>query len=372
MKIVISAVNFTEGGPIEILRQAVDSIIKILPESEVIVLVNNINLKLNPCAKLIAYPQCKRSYLIRLLYEYFFFDRLSRLLKPNIWLSLHDISPRVVCGCQAVYMHNPLPFHSFSASDIWFSPFSFVLSKLYWLAYILNVNSNNHVIVQQQWMRQRLSRHIRYPSRIVVAHPGWDCQDKLLHKQNTERCKPDKCILFYPALPRFFKNFELIIAAASLLDSSINDRLEIRLTISGNENRYAKAIVNSAKHIHVIKFMGILSPSEVNRQYLLCDAVLFPSRLETWGLPLTEASVRNKTIVVSDLPYAYESLSLYHNATFLPPNDPSQWATIITSIVQGSLEGSTKFIRPEIGPFTPLEPFCQNWDHLWKKLLENS
>jgi len=372
MKIIISAVNFTEGGPIEILRQAIDSIIKISPRSEVIVMVNNINLKLNPEAKLIAYPQCKRSYSIRLLYEYFFFDSLSKLMRPNIWLSLHDISPRVVCTCQAVYMHNPLPFHSFSASDIWFSPFSFFLSKLYWLAYILNINSNRYVIVQQQWMRQRLSRYMKCPSRIVVAHPGWCYQEKVLNKQITERCKTGKCILFYPALPRFFKNFELIIAASKLLDSSINERLEIRLTISGNENRYAKSIANSAKNIQSIKFLGILSPSKVNHQYLHCDAVLFPSRLETWGLPLSEASAHNKSIVVSDLPYAYEALSHYNNATFLPPNDPSQWADIITRIVQESLEGARKFIRPQIASLTPEEPFCQNWDDLWRKLLEDS
>ena len=61
----------------------------------------------------------------------------------------------------------------------------------------------------------------------------------------------------------------------------------MHFTISGNENKYAKQLLDKYKGISEIKFLGLLSREQVFTIYQQCDALIFPSKLETWGLPIT-------------------------------------------------------------------------------------
>ena len=60
--------------------------------------------------KFVEFPKAKKSWLIRCWYEYYYFNKLSKQLKPYLWLSLHDMTPNVESERLAVYCHNPTPF----------------------------------------------------------------------------------------------------------------------------------------------------------------------------------------------------------------------------------------------------------------------
>jgi glycosyltransferase involved in cell wall biosynthesis len=89
--------------------------------------------------------------------------------------------------------------------------------------------------------------------------------------------------------------------------------------------------------------------------------VLFPSRLETWGLPLTEFSSTQKPIFAADLPYAYETLGGHHKAYFFNPTDATQLARMIGDFVKSNL--------PEPVPVPFIQPDFTSWEALFDHIF---
>ena len=65
-----------------------------------------------------------------------------------------------------------------------------------------------------------------------------------------------------------------------------------------------------------------------------CTALVFPSKLETWGLPITEAKLFDKPILVSDLPYAHETVGNYEKVSFFNPNNSVQLANLMEKMIK--------------------------------------
>jgi glycosyltransferase involved in cell wall biosynthesis len=97
-------------------------------------------------------------------------------------------------------------------------------------------------------------------------------------------------------------------------------------------------------------------------QYQSCDVVVFPSRLETWGLPITEAKALNKPLLVADLPYAHETVGNYSAVSFLQATDVQAWANAFVQIASGqhAFESHTCTL--------PEAPFAADWPQLWRLL----
>ena len=131
-KLVISAINLTEGGPLTVLNDCVAAAIELLEEHwDVVVLVNDRALVKMPGATIIEFPHSKHYWLLRLYYEWWHFRSLSKKLKPDLWLSLHDITPWVQARRQAVYCHNPAPFYQMTIREAWLEP-KFLLFNLFY------------------------------------------------------------------------------------------------------------------------------------------------------------------------------------------------------------------------------------------------
>jgi len=60
--------------------------------------------------------------------------------------------------------------------------------------------------------------------------------------------------------------------------------------------------------------------------------LVFPSYIETFGLPLIEASNFGLPILVSDLDYAREVIGSYKGVKFLDYKDPKIWAENIIDL----------------------------------------
>ncbi|RZL46281.1 MAG: glycosyltransferase family 1 protein, partial [Pedobacter sp.] len=84
-------------------------------------------------------------------------------------------------------------------------------------------------------------------------------------------------------------------------------------------------VYNNYKWCENIALLGYVGKEEIVRQFNSCRALLFPSRIETLGLPLLEAASLGKFIIASDLIYARETLSEYENVDFVDPKNPREW-----------------------------------------------
>ena len=127
--IVISAINFTEGGPLTVLYNLLDSFTLSAPKHyHIIVLINNRELLKDYRFEYIEFRNSKKSWFLRLYYEYIYFYFLSSRIKPYIWLSLHDITPFVNATYKLLYCHNPAPFYHARFNDLFVCPKFYLFS----------------------------------------------------------------------------------------------------------------------------------------------------------------------------------------------------------------------------------------------------
>lgn len=360
--IVISAVNLTEGGTLSILHDCLKSISQHIEETEykVIALVNSKKYEIKLAGiEYIEFPNSKKSYLLRFYYEYFYFFKWSKKIVPEYWISLHDMTPNVCAKHRYVYMHNPSPFYKVSFADLKNRMWKNILfSMFYKWAYRINVKKNEYLIVQQDWFRNEISKLCKFDkNKIIVAYPELEFVDMPVKNK-----KSGKTTFFYPAFPRPFKNIEVVCKAADILHKT-NPNFIVYFTIDGSENNYSASIVKKYEEKNCIKFIGRISRERVFELYDLCAALVFPSKLETWGLPISEFKRYRKKMILADMPYAHESASGAESVAFFDPNDEMELAEIMGAVIMGN--DGNYFAHCE--NLKIHEPYCSNWrELLWR------
>jgi len=362
--IVISAINFRDGGPLSILNDCLFYIDNNLATSyEIIALVHDKNiLNSTQNIKFIEFPLSVKSYIYRLYYEYIYFKKLSLELKPYLWFSLHDITPNVSSEIQAVYCHNPAPFYKINLNeaklDIKFTLFSWFYKYLY----KINILKNDFVIVQQEWMRNKFFEMYKV-KECIVSYPLIKIDT---YKHTNKESKNDKKIFFYPSFPRVFKNFEVICEAVQLLNEKDCQNFEVIITINGMENKYSDFLFEKYSNIQNIKFIGLQSRDKVFDIYATVDCLIFPSKLETWGLPISEFKEFKKPMLLADLAYAHEALGTYETVKYFTPSSAEELSTLMESFIKNNLIlGNNKVIEPE-------KPFTNSWKELFSVLLRGN
>jgi glycosyltransferase involved in cell wall biosynthesis len=359
-KFVISGINLVEGGPLTVFRECVDAAAQHLTEDwEVIVLAHDRSLIDATDVTVMEFPLSKRSWLLRLYYECWYFRRLAKELKPDFWLSLHDMTPFVGSCPQAVYCHNPAPFYRITSfREVWLEPTLLMFNLFYRYLYRIGIHRNQYVIVQQEWLRQEFKRLFNVQN-VVVAYPVVAVKPGAF---SVGKPPQGKYIFLYPALPRVFKNIQLVCEAVKILNVQGIADFEVRLTLDGSENRYAAYLIKQYAGTPNIAFMGRQTHHKMAEQYTNCDCVLFPSRLETWGLPISEAKLYGKPLLVAELPYAHETVGDYDKVSFVDPYSAAEWAKKMKLALTGGQVFSDAHVE------SPEAPFVRDWQTLLKLL----
>ena len=297
---------------------------------------------------LIAKPLSRKSWLIRIFYEYIWFWFWSLGRDVDCWVSLHDVTPNVKAARRAVYCHNPAPFYS-GASTWRYAPGFQVFRHLYEYFYRINLQKNDWVIVQQQWLKDAfVERFGCRPEKVVVARP---------EETGSIAFPPPSALggavktLVFPAYPRVFKNHKVLVEAMRRLGDV---PLKLIMTFSGGENAYARKVAASAAGLANVELGGFLSRDKLFQVYSDADAMLFPSKLETWGLPLSEFRLTGKPVFAADLPYARESLSGYTNVCYFNPDDAEGLARLLRAFSAGEF-------APKVYETVYAQPFAKGW-----------
>lgn len=361
--VVLSAVNLVEGGPLTVLLDAAAAFDR-HPEVRLTLLVHSKDLVapvVRDSTTIIGFPSIKRSWLRRLKFEFHDSLILSRSLKPDIWFSLHDVSARVESKVQLTYCHNPAPFYRPSFKDLFYSPKFFLFTLFYRFLYKLNISANDAVVVQQGWLGDYLVKELG-AKKCIVAKPR--VKVDVCSSVSSDSFQSESKTLFYPALPRTFKNFELLLRTFEYLSIhhvDVYKRLKLILTIDEAMGMYSRKLVKKYKSLERIKFIGKRSLAEVHALIRECDAVVFPSKLETWGLPISEAKEFGKSIFLADLPYAHETLGSYDRVCWIGVDSELNFVNLLCQYVAGkNVFGSTLYERDSV---------CQSWSELVDKVL---
>lgn len=341
--IVVSAVNLVEGGTLTILQQCLSCLDTYYTDKyNVVALVHRKELFNYEHVKYIEFPWVKERWIRRIYFEYIYCWKLSKQLKPYLWLALHDITPNVSANLRVVYCHNPSPFLKTSLKLLKYNYKEFLFSLFYRWIYRINIKQNDIVIVQQEWLKRAFAEMFDIPlERIIISRPI-SIASSQSYSNGPIRNKNKEVLFFYPSFPRSFKNFEVVCEACRLLEIADIKGFKIVITIKGDENAYAKEIYKKYGNLKNLVFTGVLHKDEVKEIYAKTDCLVFPSKLETWGLPISEFAVYGKPMIIADLPYAHETAAGADKVRFFNPNSASSLQEAMLQILNKDLSNFIK------------------------------
>lgn len=318
MKILVYDVAAEDGGGLFVLKSFYQEVL--LTEKrdiEWLFVVSNRELEPKHNVSVIVREDVKKSWLHRWSFENREMPRLIQAWNPDLVISLQNMPIRRCRRRQFVYLHQSLQFCPYQ--------FSFLKREERGLAirqriiceiYKRTLPLAEQIYVQTRWMKEAMEEWISYEeNRISVIPVTVDVSQKY---KVVDR-KWNSRTFFYPARAEIYKNHRVIIEACKLLLKDGVSDFRVIFTVEKEKNAYAEELVKLSEELP-IEFVGNLSLEEVYRRYGE-SVLLFPSFLETCGLPLLEARAVGTMILASDMPFCHEALDDYPNKEFFSYDD---------------------------------------------------
>lgn len=290
--------------------------------------------------KVLNFPKIKKSWFHRIHFDYVETSKLIKENKIDFIISLQNIIIPNTRTKQIIYLHNSLPFADYrfritEDAKLWI--YQNVISRLIYNS----VNKAYKVIVQTDWMKEKCSeiRGNSYKDDILVVKPK-------INKESIKEFKykvDDKVKFFYPASSEKFKNHQVIIDACKLLKKDNIKNYEVIFTIKEDENEYVKRLQRQIKEENLpIRFIGVIDREKVMEYYSKCILV-FPSYIETVGLPLLEARLSKCIIVSSDCSFSKDALKGYENSYKFKYDDCTELYRYMKNIILKKLNYIYKY-----------------------------
>lgn len=343
--IVVNATALDSSGALSILRQFIGAI-PIDNNVEYLVFISpsielncdSLNVRLVPVFGV-------KPLLKRFVWDAFGLRRWLKQnkIKPSASISLQNTNFRTGYNISNyVYYHQSIPFFPFKWSPfkvrertLWF------YKNIYPFFVQIFLNRRTEVFVQLEFIREGFTKRFGFESnKIHVVRPKIIVTPSSIE---APKLPASRINLFYPATPLFYKNHKMLFDALLGVEK---DKLTLSLTCE--KEQFSYDIPGN------VNFLGVISLQSVMAVYRECDAMVFPSYIETFGLPLIEAASVGIPILCADLPYAREVLSGYDGAVFIDHTNPNAWAEAINTLIKGK----------RYTPYRPLEK--NSWDKMFQ------
>ena len=354
MNIIVNATALKASGALTILKQFLKHI-PVHQDKYIVFVHDSLKLEINNNNVQLIYIK-EMSFIRRFLWDF---------SGVKYWLKKNGIIPSVSISLQNtnfntgykvpnfVYYHQPIPFFNNNWNPLkkqerllWFykSIYPFFVSVF--------MKKNTEIFVQLNTVKDAFSKKYNISlNRIHVVRPDINLPNKLgVIPLNLDK---DKVNLFYPATPYVYKNHNILFDAILKLSKDKQSKICLYITCLKEDLLYEN--IEELKDINII-FMGSIPFLKVISMYTAVNAVVFPSYIETFGLPLIEAASLSCPILAADIPYANEVLANYNGVKFLPFNNSDKWADEISKINVG--------LNKEKNIFKEVE--YQSWNDLFK------
>ena len=329
MKIMVLDVAANKGGALTILKMYYENAVKDI-ENEWIFVVSTPDLKENENLRVVRFPWVKKSWFHRLYFDVFIAKKIAKQYNIEEVISLQNTIIVNLNIKQTLYLHQPLPFVEKRyrlTENLKFWVYQNIISKIIFES----IKKADKVIVQTEWMKKACLKKVTTdPGKFEIKQPALAINVKKYYKQGSNNDK----IFFYPAGSSEYKNHKIIVEATQLLVKREIKNFRAIFTLKGNEEKHIKNIYRLVKENNLpIDFIGPISLEEVY-DYYSKSILVFPSYIETFGLPLLEAKMHNSPILASDCEFSHEILDGYDNAKFFDPYDSDYLASLMIEILK--------------------------------------
>lgn len=356
MKILVYDVAAEDGGGLFVLKEFYREVLERPEEGiEWTFMVSGDSISEASNVRVLRYDKVKKSWLHRLAFEYLELPGIIEQLAPDLVISLQNMP---VKGCkrrQLVYLHQSLQYCPKRFSLLKSGERNLAIRQRILSLLIKDAMPRaEHIFVQTQWIKDATAKWLKRPAQDITIVPVTvpaDVPVKPFAGQNAQR-------FFYPARAEQYKNHKLIIDACKRLAEHGVTNYEVIFTFLPEDSTYAAQLQQEAEGLP-IQFIGTLSYEQV-WDYYSKTVLLFPSYLETCGLPMLEARKAGAWVLASDMPFSHEALDGYANAVFFHHENAEQLADAMQQILENKLSYTDVENLPEKPKTSLLESMLSN------------
>ena len=284
----------------------------------------------------VTYHVCQTKGWGRMYFDFFGFKQeiLKNSITPNVVFSLQNTGVRCNAGRCVIYYHQPLPLFKYKINfcDKFAKTYIFY-HFLYPLYVRLFINDNTYFAVQTNSIKKRFQKRFNLDSnRIGIYFPPIEniAQDAL----ELYEFEDNTFNFFYPAIPVAYKEHISIAYAVWEMyqhNPEMAKRILIHFTLKkGEVVEMDKYIVENGLEQNFV-YHGRIPHHQLLSMVKSSNGLLFPSMIETLGLPLLEAASLGVPVIANDLEYVHEVLSGYEGVKYVAVHDYKDWAEKILS-----------------------------------------
>lgn len=254
-----------------------------LPIESSILMKNKIFVNPSEKSRKLAYREAFNLYNIETIFCFSNVPPPFKVYKCNVMIFLHN----------ALLLKNHINCYSFV------NRLKFKLKRIY--IQFLNYSSYKW-IVQTKTMKNSLLSSIRISEKNIYIFPFFQSNSSSI---NISSNRSNKFIYVADAVPQ--KNHQLLLEAWKILASKFNLFPELLLTINKTSNSKLLNKIHLLKNEGInINNIGILSSELLLEKYEECEFLIYPSLIESFGLPLIEACEKDCNIIAANLDYVYD------------------------------------------------------------------
>lgn len=325
MKILVNDLAASASGAMSVLKSFYQYIKENDKENEYVFLLSGDYVQETERINVVIIPEVKKSGFHKLYFDLLKGKKILNQYNPDYVISLQNIITFGYKGKQAVFVHQAIPFQcnkrfSFFKKDE--RKYAFVQTVV---GHFIkkSIKKADLVFVQTEWMKRAISERCSISKSVitVIQTTNNSCGGYVYRKKNN--------VFFYPAaFENIYKNQKCIYNATEILFKEGNYDFKVLLTLDKNHSPKKGC-----------EFIGLLNKEELYQEY--SETILvFPSLIETVGLPLIEAMSVGAIIFSADCEYAREVLNGYSNAYFFDPLNSSELAALMKLSINGELNYS--------------------------------
>ncbi len=279
----------------------------------------------------------KRSRFKRLLFDHFTGKDFLKKLQPDVIISMQNTLPK---GAEKyaktmIYLHQPLGFQKvkkFSFFNKWERGLA-VYQYLIAPEIDRSLKRADKIIVQTKWMKEAVCEKDGIsPEKIMIMPPEVPDPKGICGFEEgnfSELYKPGMRQFIYPAGPILYKDHQCIVDAVQILYKKGIRDIKVIFTEKADNLPWVKVpeLISD-----MIEWRGMVSREELAGLYKR-SVLLFPSYIETFGLPLAEARKMGIPVIAAYTPFAEEILSGYEKAEFFKVSDAAELAKLMEGAI---------------------------------------
>lgn len=272
------------------------------------------------------FPWVKKNWGYRFYFDLVTTRKLIKQYQPDQVFSLQNKGIYFYNKRQLVYLHLPFILTDYrfkvktDGKKLWL--YQNIVSK----SIFASLRKVDRTIVQTHWMKEALIKKAGVRAdKITILQPDITSNAIGTFVDLPENRKR----FFYPATAFSYKNhMTLLKAIKNAQDNGLSD-YEVIFTIKADESDYTKTLYEYVQKNNLsVRFGGCVSRDKVFELYTR-SVLVFPSYVESFGLPLLEARMTGTPIIASDTSFCHEILDGYDNVDFFEVMDYKKLGQLI-------------------------------------------